>query len=83
VCREAYRRIVGTSFARLKKIFDDYQLGICQYEKVERRRSIADKSQITKAWMSSYFGKIGEKMPHLDQVYMIHTSVYTHTYIRW
>ena len=50
-------------------MFEDYKMGICQYEKIKMNRSIAEKTEIARAWMSNYFGKIGEKMPHLEQAH--------------
>ena len=53
----------------MKSVFEDYKMGICQYENIKKKRSTAEKTQIARAWMSNYFGKIGEKMPHLEQVH--------------
>ena len=60
--------------AWLKSIYKEFTGStIIQDDYHKRKSTKSDKYRAAVAWMNDYFSKIGEKMPHLNQVstYMI------------
>lgn len=73
VCRKAYMQIFKISDKRYKQNFKIFQ----QNPTVKvTRKSVSRKDSMkvseAKAWMTRYFNRIGDSMPHMDQIHLPH-----------
>ena len=73
VCKKAFVNILGTSHQRLKGIYDLCTAGVRKLPKMNRKpRALSSKHTTMVAWLESYAHRLGEKMPHLDQIHLPH-----------
>ena len=73
VCKRAFIRILGTSHARLTRVFTAWDVGVRRLISRKRKpRCLSAKHTTMAAWLDVYSQQIGEKMPHLDQVHLPH-----------
>lgn len=73
VCKKAFITILGTSHQRLKGIYDLWTAGVRKLPKKKRKpRALSSKHTTMVAWLESYAHRLGEKMPHLDQIHLPH-----------
>ena len=73
VCRKAYIKIFQMSEKRYKRIFKMFQQNLTA--KVNRKpiiRKDSVKVSEAKAWMTRYFQRIGDSMPHMEQIHLPH-----------
>jgi hypothetical protein len=60
----------------LKAAFEAYKQGVVTATRKTTTRSLSDNSVLAIAWMASFFQRIGNHMPHLQQVHMYVPKVY-------
>ena len=73
VCKKAFVVIVGTSYSRLKCIYDAWQGGASKLPgRIRTSRCLSAKHTTMVAWLEAYANRLGEKMPHLDQIHLPH-----------
>ena len=73
VCKKAFVSILGTSHQRLKGIYDLWTAGVRKLPKRNKKpRTLSSKHTTMVAWLESYAQRLGEKMPHLDQIHLPH-----------
>ena len=72
VCIAAFNRILGISRKRFNKVKELYSQGVtCATVRCyHRRKSIKFSTAV--AWMDHYFNRIGDKMPHVEQIHLPH-----------
>ena len=73
VCKKAYIRILEISEKRYYKIQKIFNMN--PTIKIQRKpvvRSLSTKVIEAKTWMTRYFSRIGDSMPHMDQVHLPH-----------
>ena len=73
VCKKAYIRILEISEKRYKKFQKVFKMN--PTIKIQRKpvvRSLSTKVIEAKTWMTRYFNRIGDSMPHMDQVHLPH-----------
>ena len=72
LCRKALMSVLGISHKRLRTVTKLVAVGAIATTPntaIARRRK-TDKVQIACAWMENYFKRIGDKMPHTQQVHL-------------
>lgn len=73
VCRKAFVRIIGTSHARLAKVYTAWQAGVQKLTSHKRKpRCLSTKHTTMVAWLDAYAHRLGEKMPHINQIHLPH-----------
>ena len=73
VCKNAYIRIMEISekrYNKIQKIFKMNPTIKIQHKPVVR--SLSTKVIEAKTWMTRYFSRIGDSMPHMDQIHLPH-----------
>jgi hypothetical protein len=53
---------------RLKSAFKDFKEGVVTANRKRTVRSLSGNSVLAIAWMGSFFERLGNQMPHLQQV---------------
>ena len=72
VCIAAFSRILGISRKRFDKVKELYSQGVtCATVRCYDRRK-STKYSTAVAWMDRYFDRIGDKMPHVEQIQLPH-----------
>lgn len=72
VCKKSFTTILGISEKRLRKALRLERSGATVAAKVQRVYSKSDKHIIAQSWMRRYFDRIGDKMPHIEQIHLPH-----------
>ena len=73
VCKQAFVKILGTSYARVKDIYISWKAGVKKFPPRKRKaRTLSTKHTTMVAWLEAYAHRLGEKMPHLDQIHLPH-----------
>lgn len=73
VCKRAFIHIIGTSHARLTSVVTAWHAGVRKLPSRKRKpRRLSEKHTAMVAWLEAYAHRLGEKMPHLDQVHLPH-----------
>ena len=72
MCKQAFAEAVGISMKRLRRINRLYLSGVqvIPPQINEYRKMKSDKYEAAKAWMHHYFNKIGDRMPHIEQLHL-------------
>jgi len=71
VCKKAYIQILGISEKRYKKILRVFKANpTVKFDRKPVIRSLSTKVTEAKAWMNRYFHRIGDCMPHIDQIHL-------------
>ena len=73
MCASAFTQVLGTSRRRLREARQLYLSG-CFAAPLSQRLpgKKSEKHSNAVAWMSRYFGMIGDKMPHINQIHLPH-----------
>lgn len=72
VCKRSFMSILGISEKRLRKVLYLHTSGVLTVVKVQRVYNKSEKHVIAKSWMKRYFERIGDKMPHIQQIHLPH-----------
>ena len=73
VCKQAFVKILGTSYARVKDIYKSWKAGVKKFPPRKRKaRTLSTKHTTMVAWLDAYAHRLGEKIPHLDQIHLPH-----------
>ena len=72
VCKRSFRDILGMSEKRLRKVIRLHRSGTVTAMKVQRVYNKSEKCVIARSWMKRYFERIGDKMPHIQQIHLPH-----------
>ena len=71
LCRKAFLSVLGISCKRLRTVTRLVEAGAvntkCTSIKIRKK---TDKVEIACAWMESYFKRIGDRMPHVQQLHL-------------
>jgi hypothetical protein len=72
VCIAVFTRILGISRKRFNKVKELYSQGVMSATTrcYDRRKSTKYSTAV--AWMNRYFDRIGDKMPHVEQIHLPH-----------
>ena len=73
VCKKAYIKILEILEKRYKKIQIIFKMN--PSVKIQHKpvvRSLSNKVIKAKTWMARYFDRIGDSMPHMDQIHLPH-----------
>lgn len=72
VCSDAFIRLLGISLKRYKHLFARFSEGVTVIQQKPAFRSETIKVTQAKAWMSQYFNRVGDHMPHVKQIHLPH-----------
>ena len=73
ICKKAFINLLGTSYSRVKAIYDNWRVGVKTIIRRKRKtRQLSTKYINMITWLEAYADKIGEKMPHLDKIHLPH-----------
>ena len=73
LCKVAFAKVLGISEKGLRKISKVYlQDATLSQQSCQVKKSKSTKHSSALAWMECYFDRIGDKMPHLQQIYLPH-----------
>ena len=71
LCKEAFITVMGISSKRLRTVCRLVQAGsITAKSKPINTRRATNNTEVACAWMESYFKRIGDRMPHTQQVHL-------------
>ena len=70
VCKLAFVHTLGISKKRFRKICRLHNAGVTTTTRSPRIYKKSSKHDLAKAWMSRYFNRIGDKMPHIEQTHL-------------
>lgn len=72
MCKQAFAEALGISMKRLRRVNHLYLDGVrvIPPQIDEYRKMKSDKYEAAKAWMHHYFNKIGDRMPHIEQLHL-------------
>ena len=62
-CKTAWQAVYGISGKSLEEIFKTYLDGVVTFELQPHTQGQRHKTNVAKAWMRLFFGRIGDKMP--------------------
>ena len=80
VCRKAYIQILEISEKRYKKILTVFKANpTVKFERKPVIRSLSTKVIEVKTWMARYFDRIGDSMPHIDQIHLPYVTGFDKT----
>lgn len=69
VCREAFAKVMGVSKKRLQNI-QRFPRDSLTASRVIRLFRKSEKYTVTRSWMKRYFERIGDRMPHIQQIHL-------------
>ena len=73
LCKVAFAKVLGISEKRLRKVSKLYLEGATlSQQSCQVKKSKSTKHSSALAWMECYFDRIGDKMPHLQQIHLPH-----------
>ena len=74
LCKVAFIKVLNTSEKRLRKVSNLYlrEGATISQRRFRRERPKSSKHSSASAWMERYFNRIGDKMPHLEQIHLPH-----------
>ena len=73
VCKQAFTKLLGTLYARVKTIYCKMTSGIQRIHGNQHKpKPLSSKHTSMVAWLETYANKVGEKMPHLQQIHLPH-----------
>lgn len=73
LCAKAFIKVLGISHKRLDSIINLVETGALVADTLKlRNRRKSDKHQVACAWMEGYFKRIGDRMPHTQQLHLPH-----------
>ena len=62
----------------MKAAFRDFKEGVVTASRKRAARSLSEKNVLANAWMASFFQRVGNQMPHLQQVIILTNCVCTY-----
>jgi len=72
ICSDAFIRLLGISNKRYKRLFTSFSEGVTSIQRKPVVRNETAKATEAKAWMSQYFNRVGDQMPHIKQIHLPH-----------
>ncbi len=72
ICAEAFVSVLGISRKRYQKLLTQFRQGVTRFKRKEVNRTEATKVTEAKAWMTHFFNRTGDHMPHIQQVHLPH-----------
>ena len=72
ICRDAFISALGISRKRYQNLLRQFLEGVTQFSRKRISRTEATKVAEAKAWMTYFFNRIGDHMPHVQNVHLPH-----------
>ena len=82
ICRDAFISALGISRKRYQKLLHQFLEGVTQFRRQGVSRTEATKVAEAKAWMTYFFNRIGDHMPHVQKVHLPHFLTKKDVYFR-
>lgn len=82
ICRDAFISALGISRKRYQNLLRQFLEGVTQFSRKRISRTEATKVAEAKAWMTYFFNRIGDHMPHVQKVHLPHFLTKKDIYFR-
>ncbi len=70
VCTNAFIEILGISRRRYRRVHNQFSVGCSRSLRKPPLRTVTEKTSTATAWMGSYFERIADRMPHINQLHL-------------